>query len=221
MLIKSDFSEAYKMFDSIQKREFPFAASVAMNTTMEQIAGKRGKQGFLAKTMDRYIDKGANPYTKGGFFVYRTNKRRLSGYIGIKDKNHYLDTIIFGGQVKPLKDNSKLIQPVNQRLNKYGNIPRNKIKSLLSNPDKYFRNKGRKLKGKYGPRPDGIYMKPANPKRAPKLLIKYEASRRDQRGFYPAPRDAARFYKRYILKNFDIAFKNAVMTSRYRVPTGF
>ena len=188
---------------------------------MEQIAGKRGKQGFLAKTMDRYIDKGANPYTKGGFFVYRTNKRRLSGYIGIKDKNHYLDTIIFGGQVKPLKDNSKLIQPVNQRLNKYGNIPRNKIKSLLSNPDKYFRNKGRKLKGKYGPRPDGIYMKPANPKRAPRLLIKYEASRRDQRGFYPAPRDAARFYKRYILKNFDIAFKNAVMTSRYRVPTGF
>ena len=65
--------------------------------------------------MDRYIDRGATRYTKGGFFAYYTNKRRLSGFIAAKDKNEYLDLLIFGGQVKPLAGNNNLIQPVNQK----------------------------------------------------------------------------------------------------------
>lgn len=218
MRITTDFSDAYAMMNEVQKKQFPFAASVAMNTTMHQIAKK--KTGYLAKIMDRYIDKGANPYTKGGFYIYRTNKRRLSGFIGIKDANHYLDTIIYGGQVKPLKNNKKLIQPVNQKLNKYGNIPRNTIKRLTSNKEKYFTTK-KPTPGKYGMRPPGVYKRHANNNRLPTLLIRYDRSRRFQRGFFPAPREAARYYKKHFPTNFNIAISNAVQTSKYKAPTGF
>ena len=89
MKISVDFTETYAMFNAVQKNEFPFAASQAMNFVM-----KKTTQEFLPEVMDRYIDKGATPYTKRGFFAYYTKKNRLSGYIAAKDKNEYLDILI-------------------------------------------------------------------------------------------------------------------------------
>lgn len=215
MEIMTDFSKAYAMMSGIQKKEFPFAASVAMNSTFKQLVKK---DGHLASTMDRHIDRGANPFTKRGFYAYFTRKNRLSGFIAVKDKNSYLDTIIFGGTVKPLKGNQFLIQPVNQKKNKYGNIPRNTLARKSANTKDYFKPK-KPMIGKYGVRPYGLYKH--RPKRAPQLIIKYSEKTRDQRGFYPAGRDAARYYKRHFPTNFNIAMKNAVMSSNYRVATGF
>ena len=213
MKISVDFTETYEMFNAVQKNEFPFAASQAMNFVM-----KKTTQEFLPAVMDRYIDKGATPYTKRGFFAYYTKKSRLSGYIAAKDKNEYLDILIFGGQVKPLKDNNNLIQPVNQKKNKYGNIPRNTFARKKANTELYFTPK-KPMKGKYGIRPYGLYRK--YKRKAPKLIIKYDAKGRYQRAIFPADRDAARFIKRNFLKAFDVALRNAVLTSRYRQGTGF
>lgn len=201
------------MLNEVQKHEFPFAASRAMNFVM-----KKTVNDFLPVVMDRYIDKGANPYTKKGFFAYYTKKNRLTGFISVKDRNEYLDKLIFGGQVKPLKGNNNLIQPVNQRLNKYGNIPRNTIARKKSNTNLYFFPK-EPMKGKYGIRPYGLYRK--YKKKAPKLIIKYDAKGRFQRPIFPADRDAARYFKKNFSNAFDVALANAVLTSRYRVGTGF
>ena len=114
MKISVDFTETFKMLNDIQRHEFPFATSKAMNFVMKGIV-----KDFLPVVMDRYIDRGATPYTKRGFFAYYTRKNRLSGFIAAKDKNEYLDLLIFGGHVKPLEGNNKLIQPVNQKKNKY------------------------------------------------------------------------------------------------------
>lgn len=215
MEIMTDFSKAYEMMSGIQKKEFPFAASVAMNSTFKQITKKGG---HLASTMDRYIDLGANAFTKRGFYYYATRKNRLSGFIAVKDQNSYLDKIIFGGEVKPLKGNQFLIQPVNQKKNKHGNIPRNTLARKSANTKDYFTPK-KPMVGKYGVRPYGLYKH--RPKRSPQLIIKYAVKSRRQRGFYPAGRDAARYYKRHFPTNFNIAIKNAVMNSNYRVATGF
>lgn len=213
MRISVDFTKTYEMLNEVQKNEFPFAASKAMNFVM----GKTVKE-FLPVVMDRYIDRGATRYTKGGFFAYYTHKSRLSGYIAVKDKNHYLDKLIFGGHVKPLADNNNLIQPVNQRKNKYGNIPRNTIARKKSNTELYFFPK-KPMKGKYGIRPYGLYRK--YKKKAPKLIIKYDAKGRFQRPIFPADRDAARYFHKNIVQAFDVALGNAVLNSRYRVGTGF
>ena len=214
MRISADFSETYKMLNDVQRHEFPFATSKAINHLM-----KKTIDVVLPRVMDRYIDKGANPYTKKGFFAYYTRKNRLSGFIAVKDKNEYLDTLIFGGQVKPLKDNQFLIQPVNQRLNKYGNIPRNTIAKKKGNKKLYF-FPDEPLKGKYGVRPYGLYRKYKND-RAPKLIIRYDRKGRMQRPIFPADRDASRWIRRNLGKTFDLALANAVQTSRYRTGTGF
>lgn len=213
MQISVDFTKTYEMLNEVQKHEFPFAASKAMNFVM-----KKTVNDYLPVVMDRYIDKGANPYTKKGFFAYYTKKNRLTGFISVKDRNEYLDKLIFGGQVKPLKGNNNLIQPVNQRLNKYGNIPRNTIARKKSNTNLYFFPK-EPMKGKYGIRPYGLYRK--YKKKAPKLIIKYDAKGRFQRPIFPADRDAARYFKKNFSNAFDVALTNAVLTSRYRVGTGF
>ena len=209
--IETDFSQGYKMMNEIQRKELPFAASVAMNSTFAQITKK---DGHLYQTMDKYIDKGANPYTKRGFYYYGARKNRLSGFIAVKDANSYLDTIIFGGQVKPLKSNQFLIQPVNQRLNKYGNIPRNTFSKKAANEKQYFAGKPSGTN-----RPYGLYKR--HKKKKPELLIMYSRKGRYQKAFYPAGRDAARYYKRHFATNFNIAITFAVANSRYRVATGF
>lgn len=213
MKISVDFTETFKMFNDVQKNEFPFATSKAMNFVMKGIV-----KDFLPVVMDRYIDRGATRYTKGGFFAYYTMKNRLSGFIAAKDKNEYLDLLIFGGQVKPLAGNNNLIQPVNQRKNKYGNIPRNTIKRKKSNTNLYFFPK-KPMKGKYGIRPYGLYRR--YKKKSPKLIIKYDAKGRFQRPIFPADRDAARYFNKNFIPAFDVAMKNAVMSSKYRVGTGF
>ena len=81
MKMSVDFTETYAMFNAVQKHEFPYATSQAMNFVL-----KKTTKDFLPAVMDRYIDKGATPYTKRGFFAYYTKKSRLSGYIAAKDK---------------------------------------------------------------------------------------------------------------------------------------
>lgn len=202
-----------KALTDLEKNQMPFITSVALNETVKQIAGTRQKPGFLAKTIDRYVDKGANPYTKGGFYWYGSSKRNLVAYVGAKKNNHYLDTIIFGGTVKPLKNNKTLIQPVGQRLNKYGNIPRNTIDRMKNRPN-YFLGKP-----KNSNKPYGLY-KTYKTKRKPQLMILMKNKRRSQRGFFPAPMLSRMFIRKQFDKNFKIAFTNIMMRGSY-FPTGF
>lgn len=209
MRLHTDFSQAYAMMNDLEKKEFPFSASLAMNRTMS----KMNKE-FMPKAMDKYIDKGANPYTKKGFFTAMSRKDRLHVALGIKDKNDYLDLVIFGGQVKPLQDNQFLIQPVNQRLNKYGNIPRNTLRNKSQKDNLYFTGKPRGTN-----RPYGLYRR--YKKKKPELVINYSNKSRQQKGFFPAGREAARYYRKNFPKIFEIAFRNTLMQSRYRPATGF
>jgi len=191
----------------IEKNQVPFACSVAMNETVKTLAQK-----YLPRVIDRYVDKGANAYTKRGFYYFRSNKRNLVAYVGSKDDNEYLDTIIYGGTVKPLKDNRFLIQPVNARLNKYGNLPRNSHQRRKSNEHLYFQGKPSKRS------PYGLYRR--YKKKAPKLITRYDRKNRRQRGIFPAPTLARHFVRKQFIKNYNIAFTNIMMRGHAK-PTGF
>jgi len=202
-----NLDEHIKTLTDIEKNQVPFACSVAMNETVKTLAKK-----YLPQVIDRYVDKGANAYTKKGFYWWRSNKRDLVAYVGSKDDNEYLDTVIYGGIVKPLKDNRFLIQPVNVRLNKYGNLPRNSHQRRMDNPHLYFKGKPNKKA------PYGVYRRYKRKK--PKLVTLYDRKNRRQRGIFPAPTLARHFVRKQFIKNYNIAFGN-IMMQGHRKPTGF
>ena len=202
-----NLDEHIKTLTDIEKKQVPFACSVAMNETVKVIAKK-----YLPQVIDRYVDKGANAYTKRGFYYIRSSKRKLVAYVAVKDDNEYLDTIIYGGIVKPLKDNRFLIQPVNARLNKYGNLPRNSHQRRMDNPHLYFEGKPNKKA------PYGVYRRYKRKK--PKLITRYDRKNRRQRGIFPAPTLARHFVRKQFIVNYNIAFGN-IMMQGHRKPTGF
>ena len=210
MHIDFDVSKAKERFNIIEKRELPFAASSAINRTVFLIS-----QRYLRKQMDRYFDGGATPFTKRGVRFGKSTKRNLTGAVYFMSDRPYLTTVSFGGEVKPLKSNTKLIQPVNQRVNKYGNIPRNTLGKKIARTDIYFFGKPKgQPNAQYG-----LYRR--YKRKAPSLIIAYDKDSRTQKPIFPASRLSIKYAKRVFPGIFNIAFQNAVRTSRLQTPTGF
>ena len=63
-----NLDEHIKTLTDIEKNQVPFACSVAMNSTVKTLAQK-----YLPQVIDRYVDKGANAYTKRGFYYFNSN----------------------------------------------------------------------------------------------------------------------------------------------------
>ena len=210
MRITFDVSKFKERLNTIEKRELPFATSAAINRTIFLIS-----QRYLRRQMDRYFDGGAVRFSKSGVRYHKADKYNLIGVVYYMGNRPYLSTVSFGGTVLPLKTNTRLIQPVNQKVNKYGNIPRNTIARKTARTDLYFfgRPKGRPEA------PFGLYRR--YKRKAPVLHIKYSEKSREQEPIFPASRLSIKYAKRVFPGLFKIAFQNAVRTSRLQTPTGF
>lgn len=89
----------------------------------------------LNRQLPRRIDR-PTPFTQKAFAILYAKKSNLNATILIKDiQAGYLTAQEYGGTRYP--KNAALVVPVNQRLNKYGNLPRGAIKRILARKDTF------------------------------------------------------------------------------------
>ncbi len=110
--------------------QVPFATSKALNMTARDDA-KPAVEGRIVTAFDN-----PTPFTKRGVAVRNSTRYTLVSTVFIKDiQAKYLALEETGGVRKPTK--RALLMPVQQRLNKYGNLPRGSIQRALARDDTF------------------------------------------------------------------------------------
>ncbi len=166
--IRSNIDEFKRGLDRVAKKQVPYATSKAVN----EVAKKAQKE------IQKQINTLENPvaFTKKSTFISYSNKnqRPITAIVGVKDKQakylHYVEdggVSIAIGKAKPV--------PMSTFKNKAGNIPKGKLKRILSDNKRYFSGTP-----KGGGRPGGLYQRlgTTTNKKSPKLrmLAKWERS---------------------------------------------
>jgi len=127
--MKADIKQATRKLRGAQRKQIPFATAKALTDTAWDVAKEEKRQ--LPMKLDR-----PTPFTQKAFGVKRATKRSLVATVFIKPiQAAYLGLQIRGGVRKP--KSRAFPVPVNQRLNKYGNMTRGKIAKLLAKPDHF------------------------------------------------------------------------------------
>lgn len=122
-----DMREVERGLNSIAKTQLPFAVALGINDVAGQIV--EAERVALTRDLDR-----PTKFTTRGLAVSRASKRRLIGVVGFKQiQADYLSLQASGG-TRRAKRRAVLV-PVNQRLNKYGNMPKGAVKRALARPD--------------------------------------------------------------------------------------
>jgi hypothetical protein len=160
--VRSNTDKIIKEMGSKAKKQAPYATSKAINVVAKSC------QKEIQKQINSQID---NPtaFTKKGTFVKYSNKndKPIVAIVGINDiQARYLLYVEDGGvsiaigKAKPV--------PVDSFKNKAGNIPRGKIKRILSDKKRYFSGTPNG-----GGRPSGLYQRPGTTSnaRSPKLRM--------------------------------------------------
>lgn len=148
LTINVDLSSAIGQLDDLQKRQVPFAASLAINKTAQSV--KRRLIDEMVNVFDR-----PTPYTLDGMYIKPSDKRNLTAEIGLKrdtfkgiPASRFLSSQIGGGTRSHKRFENALMKvgvlpkgfvalPVEETtpLDQYGNIQRGLIIELLA----YFR----------------------------------------------------------------------------------
>lgn len=160
-----DFSSNAAAFRSAlsdaAQRQLPFAIAMAINDTVVDVKHNTEKR------MDREMDR-PTPFTKRGLFQRRASRFRLEGVVGFKPiQKGYLLKLETGGVRRP--KGRAILVPVNQRLNKYGNMTRRAVAIARGKKNTFSGTPGRKTGNA---RNAGIYQRMKGGKL--RLLVAYE-----------------------------------------------
>ncbi len=124
--ISSNIKEIERELGMFHRKQVPFAVSNAMNKIAFEI--QRAEKAATVQHIDR-----PTPFTRGGFRVTKARKNKLEASIFIADDRlEYMSALVHGGE------HMRVNEPVNQKLNKYGNIPRARMSKARASPDKFF-----------------------------------------------------------------------------------
>ncbi|MFC0140624.1 hypothetical protein ACFFJN_11350 [Erwinia mallotivora] len=173
----ADLNDLSRQLDSI-KKQIPFATARALTSVARQIRDAQ------QTTMKRRLDN-PTPFTVNSVRAAGATKSNLLARVYVMDTAAaYLDPFEVGGAHH--LGGTALLNPKNIRLNKYGNLPRNKLAQLKSKPDVFVgkvgdaggvwqRKKGRKSKSaaKRRKRSANGTRQPRIKQRPPKLLIRF------------------------------------------------
>ena len=206
-----------KHLNRIQKKQIPFATSKALNSVAFDA------QSFIKKSLPRRLDRptGDPSKGKGGIIgsvqVQQSKKKNLVARVGFaglgfrstkwkESPAEIMRRHIQGGTRSPQGKAIPVPIAGNLKLNKFGNMPRTKIKTLLAKPDKYF-------SGQPKGRDAGIYERIKRTKRKPgklKMLISWEPRTQYQGGRFPLKKIVELAVKNKYRKRFDAALKYAL-----------
>lgn len=116
-----------RRLNKIATSQLPFAVALGINDVAGQI--RDAEQSGLERDLDRPA-----PFTKRGLAVSRATKRKPVGVVGFKRvQAEYLALQATGGTRRA--KGRAVVVPFNQRLNKYGNMPKGALKRALAKPD--------------------------------------------------------------------------------------
>lgn len=159
--VSSNIKEVTRGLNAVQRKQIPFAASLALNDVAFE-AGPKGK--VLAEKADKTFKGGATRFTQRGFKVKKATKRDLTAEVFVdKNQAQYLRFQIYGGTRFPLHK-ALMISTDKTRLNRFGNITPATYKQLINNKTKYFKGVP---KGKSGQNYEGIWERYGRSKRYP------------------------------------------------------
>jgi hypothetical protein len=214
--VKADFKPLQKAFIALGAKQVPFATSLALTALAKGVAAEE------TKTVDATF-KSPTPFTERAFRIEVATKSKPIAVVAIKDiQANYLAPYIVGGP-RFLGTKKGMLAPRAIALNQYGNLPKNKLRSLQGKPNIYIGP----IKTKSGRVISGVWQRSAPSRvgrgrkgaaKAPdagklKLLIQFEDTT-------PAPKHLAYFERAqaYLKKNaareMTIAMRRALSTAR-------
>lgn len=189
-----------QLSDALQE-QLPFAAAQALNDTGSDVA--EAIRAEMGDSFDR-----PTPFTqRGPAILRRASKRLLTVVPGVRRiQSGYLRLQAEGGTRSPT--GQALLVPVGARLNRYGNMPRNYVRTLISSGRGFVASRN-------DPRtrhlPPGIYRRRTSRgvAGAPELLVAFEDSARytarfDHDGV--ARRTALRVFERHLSRRLQAAW---------------
>ena len=214
--IKGDLRPLQRAFIVLGAKQVPFATSLALTALAKGVVAEE------TKAVDDTF-KSPTPFTERAFRIDAASKSKPIAVVAIKDiQAQYLAPYIVGGP-RFLGKKKGMLAPRSVALNQYGNLPKNKLRSLQGKPNIYIGP----IKTKSGRVISGVWQRPtparigrgkrgatkAAPAGKLKLLIQFEDTT-------PAPKHFAYFERArtYLKKNaareFDIAMRRALSTAR-------
>lgn len=128
--IRSDIKRLEKSLNDLAYKQLPFASATAMTALAKQV--KQAEVQNMSKVLDN-----PTPFTLRSVGVKPARKDTQEALVYVKDiAAEYLLPYEFGGLNKL---NSKaLLKPIEQSVNKYGNLPRNLLARLKSRSDVFI-----------------------------------------------------------------------------------
>ena len=220
--IESDVKKLTKSLNRIQRKQIPFATSRAINTLAFDV------RKALQDGLDLHLDR-PTPYTKRGVQVEKSTKNNLVVEVGFRSKTFgkgkgkatqasYMKRQIEGGARRPNKRAIPVPIKKNIRLNKYGSLASNKLKSFLADKDKYFSGKLKGAKGKGTG--EGIWERmPANSKRKKnrggkvRMVISWNP-KTDYKASFPFKKIVDTTIRTNFRKRFNFELREALKTAR-------
>ena len=202
--VQSDLERLSKKLTHQQKEQIPFATSLALNETANDVSRA------ITAQMDRYLDN-PTPFTKQAYIGKngkwrgdRSNKKRL--FVDIKPgkvQAEYLTFQIEGGTRRPhLK--AILVPTRESPKNKYGNVPRATRKRIIAGKGKFF------SAGEREEKTPGVYRRQGE--RITPMAFYVESA--EYKAIFPIDKIAGGVVKNRFGLRFDQALKRALATAR-------
>ena len=176
--VHSNTKQLTAHLNRIQRKQIPFATAKALTQTAFDV--RRALQNALPRRLDRPTKGIINSVQVDKATKYDVTAR--VGFAGLgfgktawkESPAKIMRRHIKGGTRYPNK--TAIAVPVKQRTNKYGNLPRNKISTLLANTTKYFSGTPKGMSNA------GIYERQ---KKKLKMLVAWEPKATYQGGRFP------------------------------------
>ncbi|HBT4563382.1 hypothetical protein [Klebsiella pneumoniae] len=171
----STLKDLSRQLKQLQK-QIPFATAQAMTSLVRDIAAAQ------KVALGRKLES-PTPFTVNSVGSAGARKNNLRAKVFVRDvAAEYLEPFEFGGEHK--LNSQALLNPKNIKLNKYGNMPRNKLSQLKAKPNVFVgevngvdavwqRRKPKKAKKKRARRSANGTRRPKRKQRAPKLLVRF------------------------------------------------
>jgi hypothetical protein len=220
--VKTDVKELQRKLNHA-KKQIPFAVKGGLDATAFDV--QRAVKQALPNALDNPIK-----YTISGVQVKKAEKNNLIATVGFAGKGFgrssgsipqadYMHFMIKGGIRTPRKTSIAVPNPRSGKkvTNKAGNIPRGKIKKLLSDKDKYFSG----APHQWSKAKEGIWERmPANSKRKKnrtqklRMPIAWEPTTQYKKGYFKFEKIVGRTVAKTFRNNFDKAIAKALKTAR-------
>ena len=220
--VKTDVKELQRKLNHA-KKQIPFAVKGGLDATAFDV--QRAVKQALPNALDNPIK-----YTISGVQVKKAEKNNLIATVGFAGKGFgrssgsipqadYMHFMIKGGMRSPRATAIAVPNPRSGKkvTNKAGNIPRGKIKKLLSDKDKYFSG----APHQWSKAKEGIWERmPANSKRKKnrtqkiRMPIAWEPTAQYKKGYFQFEKIVGRTVAKTFRNNFDKAIDKALKTAR-------